>query len=181
MQALCYWIGYQHSQFWNADLPEGAITAELRRLIKAELPKSLKIECETAYSELALSGPWKKKVRVDLSVFESKGVRVPIAAIEVKRASVDQKLIDDDLIALNILKQTNPCIRAFVLVVGEAYRPAPYATLDGLSPKESIPIRLEKYSPAVMYRVIRVTKAASNFENREVAHYCCLLEIQAGK
>lgn len=185
MQSLAFWVGYQHSMYWHSDLPEGAITAELRRLIKAELPDRFRIVCESSYKNLSGTDSWFDAVRADLAIFrddESAETNLsPIAVIEVKRASAARTLIEDDLIALSILKRSKPELRAFLLIVGECFRPSEFVGLDGKSSKEQGVILLNGKDKNIFYRSIRVTKAGAFFDNPESAHYCCLVEIIPGE
>lgn len=185
LQALAFWVAYQHVVYRHHLLPEGAIVAEFTRLLDANLDGECVVVREPMYRTLATAaeGHWADRARCDLAV-RRKGVGqqhgAVLAAIEVKRAGTADAVIDADLVALHQLKRIDPSIRAFLVLASQASWPRRWVTFDGLAPREteiiSVPVS-GKPDNEVRVRVRRVTKAAGSFKSIFKASYCCLLEV----
>ena len=185
LQALSFWVAYQHVVYRHHLLPEGAIVAELTRLLDAEVGQETVVVREPMYRELVSTAgsKWVDACRCDLAVrIKGTGGRhgQVIAAIEVKRASASDDVVNEDLVALHQLKQADPTIRGFVVVVSQADWPRRWVTADGTANREveTLPVS-EPGQPdyEIHVRVRRVMKAAHSFQSFYKATYCCLLEV----
>lgn len=185
MQALAFWVGYQHCVYRYHDLPEGAIVAEFTRLVDAEVGLQRMVVREPMYRDLLapVGAAWTDAARCDLAI---KGKRVgkqqrpTEAVVEVKRASADDSVIDADLLALHQLKQADPSIRTFVLLVAQATWPSRWVSHLGTANPEGHSFTVVDsggQEQLVDVRVRRVAKAAHSFRSIHTATYCCLLEV----
>ncbi|HNU11698.1 MAG TPA: hypothetical protein PKJ45_10125 [Rubrivivax sp.] len=185
MQALAFWVGYQHCVYRHHDLPEGAIVAEFTRLVDAEIGLQRIVVREPMYRDLlaAAGAGWRDGSRCDLAV-RGRGSgkqQGPVeAVVEVKRASVPDSVIDGDLLALHQLKKADPSIRAFLLLVAQASWPRRWVSHLGTANPDVESFTVVDsggHEQEVNVRVRRVTKAAHSFRSISTATYCCLLEV----
>jgi len=179
LQALAFWVGYQNQQYRHHSLPEGAIVAELTRLISGKTGPDFKIECEVLYSKLATENTWDKKALADIVISETDANwRDTLALLEIKKAKRAASLVENDLIKIAHYKKISPKTRTYLVVVSQGNRPEDWVDANGKSRKGTHTISLaSKEINQVKYRVVRVLKAAASFESKGSAHYCCLLEV----
>jgi len=170
LQALAFWVGYQHQVYRHHDLPEGAIVAELARLIDGKIKNGTHIHLEKMYRELDENGEWKIKERVDIALIKDKHV---LAMIEVKKASFSRKIIEKDIAALSEFKKKNPNVLTFVVVVSQAKRPK-----DWINEKGNVIGKVVQTSDGHQYKPIRALKSAHSFMSIKKANFCCLIEVK---
>jgi len=185
MQALAFWVAYQHNVYRHHDLPEGAIVAEFTRLLDSEFGRELRVVREPLYRDLLapVGENWHDASRCDLAVMgQGSGGRPGAveAAVEVKRANVADSVIEGDLLALHQLKVADPSIRAFLLLVAQANLPRRWVSHLGTANPDGVSFTLVESGGKeheVRVRVRRVAKAAHSFRSIHTATYCCLLEV----
>ena len=185
LQTLAFWVAYQNEVYRHHLLPEGAIVAEMTRLIDASISSDKTVIREPLYRNLLLegSGEWKLAVRADLAVktrHTTSTLSFYETIIEVKRASSSADEIDKDLISLAQLRECNPQVRAFLVVVAQASLPGRWVEPNGIATPEteSLSVTLEAGATfEVRYCVRRVVKAAASFKSMNKATYCCLIEV----
>ena len=185
LQTLAFWVAYQNEVYRHHLLPEGAIVAELTRLIDASISSDKTVIREPLYRNLLLegSGKWKLAARADLAVktrCSNATLSFYETIIEVKRAKASADEINGDLIALAQLRAFNPQVRAFLVVVEQASLPIRWVGPNGIATPEteSLSVTLETGELLeVRYRVRRVAKAAASFKSMNKATYCCLIEV----
>lgn len=185
MQALAFWVGYQHCVYRHHSLPEGAIVAEFTRLVDAEIGPQRIVVREPMYRDLlaTVGAGWHDGSRCDLGVRGKPAgkLQAPVeAVVEVKRASASDAMIDGDLLALHQLKQADPSIRAFLLLVAQASQPRRWVSHLGTANPDVESFTVVEsggHEQEVSVRVRRVTKAANSFRSISAATYCCLLEV----
>jgi hypothetical protein len=188
MQGIAFWVGHRRSIYSAHELTEGALTAELCNLIHAHLDKRFRLRCEEPYRKLLPRGVTRpevtSKARVDLSVWEryqpdgeERSRQRVQYAIEVKRASAPKALIDQDLQRLAAIVEESEGVRAFLCVISEGSRPKHFTTASGVRKKNSVPIE----GTSSKYVVLNAKKASPFFENRNSAHYACVLEVLCGE
>ena len=168
LEGLAYWLGYNHELFHQYPLTEGAITAEVLRLISRRLKGPEAVDCEVMIKNMIGNGLGFNQERVDI-VIKSEGVIV--AAIEVKRYQTTKAMIDSDLHRLSEIKKNAPDISCFLLLASEKRRPKEFVNDSGESMN-----KLDKEYPFNV-AVRRVCKAGSSFRNFDTANYACLLEV----
>jgi hypothetical protein len=180
-QGVTYWIGHRRCLYRDYPLSEGALVAEVRNLIHANLPDNWVLLCEVQYSKFV----WHterptvltERARVDLVIAEKApqvgGEPTPKFIIEVKRAAAPTAQVNADLRRLAEVRGECPDIRTFLFVVSEAQRPTRFVDEEGKSflGKQKIP------DSNGYYRIRRTLKAAHAFTKRDRAQYACLLEI----
>lgn len=182
-QGLAFWVGYNHSKYPHHPLTEGAIAAEARNLIMANLSQPKYLMAEVYYTRL-----WRVKrssriddqTRADLVVIKSKlpsfsGVscigKSVDAVIEIKRWGVSTKLIEEDLKRLsNALKHLPKETKGYLIIVAQSGRPSKY-----LNPKGTAHRRVLITDSGKRYRVRRICKAEGSFKGKS-HHYVCVLE-----
>ncbi len=82
LQALAFWIGYQDERYRHHDLPEGAIVAELTRLIYGNVENGLSVKCEVLYSDLSNVDGWDAKSLADIAITDdSAGAKTTLALL----------------------------------------------------------------------------------------------------
>lgn len=179
LQALAFWVGYQNEVYRHHTLPEGAIVAELTRLISGKVGTGLRVECEILYRELISSGNWDKKALADIAITEILAKTTnTLALVEVKRLKPSGRVIDDDLIKIGLFKKISPGTRAYLVIVGQAEFPDRWVDANGKAIKGISKIELhDNQDSEIRYKVLRVLKAASSFEKKNSASYCCLIEV----
>jgi len=185
MQALAFWVAYQHNVYRHHDLPEGAIVAEFTRLLDSEFGRQLRVVREPLYRDLLapVGENWHDASRCDLAVMGKGGGGRPgavEAALEVKRANVADAVIEGDLLALHQLKVADPSIRTFLLLVAQAHLPRRWVSHLGTANADGVSFTVVESGGKeheVRVRVRRVAKAAHSFRSIHTATYCCLLEV----
>jgi hypothetical protein len=187
MQALAFWVAYQNCIYRHHDLPEGAIVAEFTRLVDAEIGLERVVVREPMYRDLLapVGASWHDGSRCDLAIRRKGTARSHgsvEAVVEVKRASVSDEVIDDDLLALHELKQADPSIRAFLLLVSQAHWPQRWVSHLGTAERDGDSFTIAGdagHERTFRVRVRRVTKATPSFRLSSInaASYCCLLEV----
>ena len=185
LQTLAFWVAYQNEVYRHHLLPEGAIVAELTRLIDANIASDMFVIREPLYRDLLPEGAGygKRTYRADLAIKKrcSKSTSSSYETIiEVKRAGSPGSANDGDLIALAQLRKLNPQVRAFLVVVAQASLPGRWVAPNGIATPEteSLSVTLETGEMLeVRYRVRRVAKAAASFKSMNTATYCCLVEV----
>jgi len=168
LEGLAYWLGYNHELFHQYPLSEGAITAEVLRLISRKLEGPERVDCEVMIKNIIGNGLGFNQERVDI-VIKNEGII--IAAIEVKRYQATRAMIDSDLHRLSEIKRNTPDISCFLLLASEKKRPKEFVNESGESIK-----KLEMDYPFKV-AVRRVCKAGSSFRNYDAANYACLIEV----
>jgi hypothetical protein len=185
MQALAFWVGFQHCVYRHHLLPEGAIVAEFTRLVDAEIGLQRIVVREPMYRDLLapVGANWHDNSRCDLAI-RGKGAgkqQGPVeAVVEVKRASAPDSVIDSDLVALHQLKRADPSIRAFLLLVAQANWPRRWVSHLGTANPDGESFKVVDSGgreQEVNARVRRVTKAAHSFRSIYTASYSCLVEV----
>ena len=185
LQTLAFWVAYQNEVYRHHDLPEGAIVAELTRLIYATVDSNMMVLREPQYSSLQHEGndDWFGASRADLAI-RSRTPRslAPScdALIEVKRGNAAAQLVHQDIAKLAKFRTRNPQSRTFLVVVSQASVPWRWVGDNGVANPEtqSLSITLDTGEVSdVRYRVRRVVKAAASFKAIEKATYCCLIEV----
>ena len=187
LQSLAFWVAYQHQVYRHHPLPEGAIVAELTRLVDAELASERSLVREVMYREIAsqAGAGWGDGSRCDMAVLRTGADDEPgefEAAIEVKRSWAAESVLDEDLIALHQLRQANPGIRAFLVIVSQAGLPSRWVSHLGTANRAVDPLKFsetcgEASQSEIRLRVRRVAKAAHSFKLIDKATYCCLIEV----
>ena len=164
-------------------MSEGALAAELGNLIHSHLPDKLHLRYEYMYSSLLPTGVGSEDVtalaRADLAVYES--LKSPSGqqtssvrfVIELKRASAAEGRINKDLRRLALIVENRENVRAFLCVASEESRPNRFATVNGIARRKEVPVE----GSTCVCAVVNLKKAAFLFENRERAHYVCLIEV----
>lgn len=178
LQSLAFWVGYQHQVYRHHRLPEGAIVAELIRLIDGNLVGGLQTHCEKMYRKCVKHGEWNNNERVDIAIVNGSELQRVNAMIEVKRASSLTKEIEKDLVALAKFKKLKPGTRAFVVAVSEAKWPKKWVSSNGMAIKKIQETTLtDDQGVSCEYKVVRILKAAPSFRSIRGASYCCLIEV----
>lgn len=184
LQGIAFWVGHRRSIYSAHELTEGALTAELCNLIHAHLDKRFRLRCEEPYTKLLPRGVTRpavpSKARIDLSVWErykpdgeDKSRQRVLYAIEVKRATASNTLINQDLQRLAAIVEESERIRAFLCVISEGFRPKRFTTARGMRKTNAVPIE----GTSSVYVVLDAKKASHIFDNRDRAHYACVLEV----
>ncbi|TXT58646.1 MAG: hypothetical protein BAJALOKI3v1_1240003 [Promethearchaeota archaeon] len=162
LQALAYWIGYQHEIYPFYHIPELAITSELSRLLSLSLSNSYVIKVEYDYKKICKNAPKSKRVDIYLEVRDNNNINN--VAIEVKRYKPKQIIKDID--KMRYLKSTN--LSKYMIITSEMKFPSDFVkTSNG---KRSLD---EKYNGC---KVKRVLKASHSFSSKN-CNYVILLEI----
>ncbi len=185
MQGLAFWVGHRRSIYSRHELSEGALTAELCNLIHANLPsRQYRLRCEEPYTKMLPTGITREEVtenaHIDLSVWEryipddSQTYKQRLRfAIEVKRASAKNARIDRDLKRLAAIVEERKKVRAFLCVVSEGTRPKRFTTGDGIRKAGRVSIE----GTRSVYHVLAAKKASHLFNDRDQAHYACIIEV----
>lgn len=182
-QGLAFWVGYNHSKYPHHPLSEGAIAAEARNLIMANLSPPKYLMAEVYYTRL-----WRVKrssriadqTRADLVVVKSKhpsfsgvsciGKNVD-AVLEIKRWGVSAKLIEEDINRLyNALRHLPNTAKGYLMIVAQIGRPKKYMKSDGTADRREFTTDSGK-----KYRVRRVCRAEGSTKGKS-RHYVCVLE-----
>lgn len=185
LQTLAFWVAYQNEVYRHHLLPEGAIVAELTRLIDSTINSDFIVVREPLYKSILpkVDTSWTNNSRADLAIKKRDTTNATSSfetVIEIKRASGAKGIIDEDLIALSQLKRLNPHIRTFLVVVSQASLPARWVQSSGIASAETECLSITDATGSsldVHYRVRRVTKASASFNSTSKASYCCLIEV----
>lgn len=185
-QGLAFWIGHRRTIYSKHEMSEGALAAELGNLIHAHLPDKYNLRYEQPYTKLLPVGVTSKDVannaRADMSIWErytpDGGTRkrnTPRYVLELKRASASSTRINKDLRRLALVAENSENVRAFLCVASEERRPAKFTNDRGFPLKEEFAIS----GTQSIYVVTNIYKAAFLFNDRDRAHYVCLIEVLA--
>jgi hypothetical protein len=174
LQALAYWIGYQHERYRHHPLSEGAIVDEFARLLSEKLGRDRGLVVCREHSIGAVSGNRGDDAkRFDVVVGSPSGnkanlVAEPAYCIEVKRAS---KAYESDLERLRIAaSESQGRWRGFAIVVGHA-RP------EFLNDKHKARRGTFPSSNGVSFAVRRVVRAHGAVQAKpKSGHWVCVLE-----
>lgn len=188
LQTLAFWVAYQNEVYRHHDLPEGAIVAELTRLIDASIDSDMVVLREPQYRLLLTASESGSDVfgaiRADLAVkrrFSSSAKpSVCEALVEVKRVNAGRKQIEQDIARLAQFRSMSSQSRAFLVVVSQASAPRKWISAKGTAMPDVQHMEVTLESGALMdvrYRVRTVKKAAASFKSIEKATYCCLIEV----
>ena len=176
LQGITYWIGHRHSMYSNYPLSEGALVAETCNLLKANLPRDIKLFCEIQYSKLFQNKETPlelKKCRADLVVgnkIKKTDKITPKFVFEVKRALSIAEM-NKDLRRLAVFRNRYPSVHTYLFVIAENKRPKYFVNGKGNA------IRMKNLKFKGQYNVKRVLKAGHSFSKIEHAHYACLIEV----
>lgn len=178
LQALAFWVGYQHQIYRHHILPEGAIVAELARMIDGIVKNGAQTHCERMYRELVNIGDWNNNERVDIALIEEKKDAHVLAMIEVKRASSPVKEFEADIAALSKFKMHNPGALTFVVVVSQAKRPRKWVNDKGVAIRKMMQTKLtDDQGLPFQYKVVRALKSGCSFKSIDRANFCCLIKV----
>lgn len=185
MQALAFWVAYQNEIYRHHHLPEGALVAELARLIHGAIPSHLRLICEPLCLKFASEsqGEWRNNQRVDLAIEEYRVAENPprgIAVLEVKRYSAPQTELEHDLVKLKYLKESSERLSTYLLVVAQEEMPDIFVSPNGIASSEIHTLCIEdenKQAIEIQYKVRLVKKASASFKSIWTATYCCLVEV----
>ncbi len=142
LQGLAFWIGHRRSIYPHYNLGESAFVAELCNLIQAHLDSTHRLKCEVRFSEF-LKGNDRpsiltERARADIVIDRlrkkgGKGKRTLVAeaVVELKRSQCSAAVIDKDLQRLAAVKESNPTLSAYLVVIGEASRPRRFVSENG--------------------------------------------------
>ena len=194
MQGICFWVAHRHSYYYKHQLPEGAIVAELANLIEGRMPASHHLYCEVMIKntlEHSFSEHFNDQ-RADLILAGEKVGMTECrkhdfsqsvdTIIEVKRGSSLKIKLNDDLKKLVKIKQFNPALKTYLLIVSESKLPTQYgwfaATTQRTHAAEVIATKrkffIEKINSHVAVR--RVCKAMASSKANQV-HSAVLVEV----
>ena len=176
LQGLAFWVGYKKELYPHYHLTEGAIVGELTSLIHSKLDKDEKLMCERMYSTILdkLDESSNDMRRLDLAIVYKNEDSLKYA-IEVKRGDSSNKLIDEDFNRLYEIKQSNPEVGCYLILVCESKKHKRFINENGTAITH-----LHTKEPENSYKlnVRRVCKATSTFKIRTTtAHYVCLIEV----
>jgi hypothetical protein len=169
LEPIPYWVGYKHAKYWNGNLPEGAIVAELRETLLARCRNEETVQCEVAYLDLGFKSAPKtagRPLQADL-VITAKGIKKrpgsPVAVIEVKRGDMLGAQAREDLVYLKQLrKDTGGRFRTFLVLVTEGGRPKDGLTERGKADKK---FAIDGFPGVRVRRVLRAIGHAAEYEN----------------
>lgn len=188
LQTLAFWVAYQNEIYRHHPLPEGALVAELTRLIDSAVGHDMLVVREPMYRDVLPQGSedWQTRGRADMAVIgrEQSSGHGCHAIVEVKRADAPMCQLDNDLRKLALYKQANKNARAFIVVVAQAGRPDRWVADDGVAVREeevfdftSADDSMGQTHLNVTSRVRLVKKASGSFISVGNASYCCLIEV----
>lgn len=176
LQAITYWIGWNHTKYRHWDLTEGAIVAELQRLIASELDSDEALYAETYADTLINLNPFpedvKRKEHYDLVIAKKHEGSRPdknelhefvTAVIEVKRNKSWNK-IEEDIQKLARLAKYRKNTRFFIIVTSEGkpmddHLVVPVKNGDFRGKKGNLP-RIKNERKMAIYRVRRLCRAS---------------------
>lgn len=128
LEGLTHWMQWKRAYYPFYPLTEGAITAELWPLLRANLPKNFKISPEVPLVDLGVATPPSdgRKPAVDLVVVAPQHARW---AIEVKRWQGAWGPVEADFLRLAQVRSAQPPgFRGFVLLTSEGSLPRTLVT-----------------------------------------------------
>lgn len=184
MQGLAYWIGYKKRLYKYYSLSESAVVTEFCALLQAGLNDNEYVLCERQYCNFFSKTTDFKKCRMDITVAEcdesekesfkkcifdsqskqEKGILKNIAKVvfEVKLLNSPDELKKDDFHRLKAIKDENPDIVTYSLLVSENKIPKKYVNeISGIALKdEKIKLKInDEYK-------IHVAKVRCALENK---------------
>lgn len=190
LQAITFWIGWNHTRYRHWPLTEGALANELQRHIASGIDPNEVLCAEVDVKHLR--DPTKsddatiREGRVDLVLATKVKKRSPRnsefcksakALIEIKRSKSGRKQIEDDILRLSQLSQhLNKGARCFLIVISEAGSLPPRFATEGTAVKGRQYLDNAKY-PNVRYRVRRLCRAQAARNSSKSAHCACLVEV----
>jgi hypothetical protein len=173
LQGITFWVAHRRSIYPHYPLGESALVAELSNLICSHLPNGHNLKCEQKYSTLSPVIEQDEKLprgaRTDLTVLINK---LPKFVFEVKRASASKAAIEIDLHRLAKLKEADPNLLTYLIIISEAKRPKRFVSTSGVGVRGMNSLK----GPAC-WTVRSVKKAAHSFQGVESASYACLIEV----
>ena len=180
LQGLSFWIGYRYAKYPHHRLVEGAIVGEMCNLLNGEISSQERLHCEVAYKSI-IGTP--ANGRADLVITSGKARSQAAhnfdtdtqSVIEVKRGQAVDQRIESDLHRLLRVKQANPAVRTFLILVSQRSRPDQFVTKNGTARRNHFSTPNDKGE----YRVRLVKKATRSFKetSMENAHYSCMIEV----
>jgi len=169
---------YQHQVYRHHRLPEGAIVAELTRLIDSNIASEQQAHCERMYREFVKPGKQNNNERVDIAIVSGSNLQNVNAMIEVKRASSLTRTVEEDMVALSEFKKRKPKTHTFLVAVSQAKLPRKWVSSKGTAIKKKMETdTTDAQGIPYKYKVVRVLKAARSFRSIKNASYCCLIEV----
>jgi hypothetical protein len=182
-KALCFWIGYTHSQEPSEKIPELRLAGEFRQLVNAFISSDYSMESEASYFEKLLPKHYRRggaisdKAMADLAIWKKAAEGEPRRlryVIELKRSDAAKSRIESDLVRLAHLVVERPNIRCYLCVFSERHRPEVYVSESG----KQFARKLHAIEgTSAVFLVQHVVKAAPAFDDRDVAHYGVLIEV----
>jgi hypothetical protein len=173
LQALAYWLGYEHKRYRFYEIREIAIANELVHLIEANIKQlQFYIDCEVPY--YAFSKEDQKAAtrgKADIAIFslsDDKKDKSYQAIIEVKRLKARKRKIEADINRIHeaLTKSSNPFLSGFVI----ACSPGPLHSTMWLTDKRKASRKLFRTeNKGAPYRVRRVVHAYPSFQVVTVA------------
>ena len=174
LRGVVCWIGWSRSFYQKRNFVEGAIVAEICKIIDAKLRDNQKLISEMLYKDIDSNFPIGKSTRADLAILKSVDNDQKVThVIEVKRNSSSE--IMKDIVRLGELKILQPQLKTYLIVISENKRPKKFVTEYGTEVNKEFEIKKnqKKYS----YKVRKVVKMSHYFSIKEKAHYACVLEV----
>lgn len=187
LQGLAFWLGYQRILAPDQYMSEGAIVAELGRLLFAHREPNTVVEPEVFYRHIrGLHGiRTDSRTRIDLTI--ARGRRPSrskkfaqgqvISLIEVKHRQSDSTLVLEDINYLgDALSQNDYRMRGFLIYASEAERPTLFTDRMGRARKP----RISTTKRGVRFKVRRVCRAIAKVPSENAAataHYAVLIEV----
>lgn len=185
IQAISYWMGWNHVRYRHWPLTEGALVAELQRLIASNIgsDEALCAEVDVKYlCDPKLTTDEKiRGGRVDIVITKKvKGQRPNdkqvrenvVAIIEVKRAKQWNK-IKEDIVRLSMLSShLGASVRSFVIVTSEA---KPFEKRFAKNGKALKPIQSLDNAE---YKVLRLCRATAALGQSKAPHCACIVEVR---
>jgi hypothetical protein len=181
LQALAFWMGYEHHLFPHHAISEGAIVNELRNILTCKMNCGLQVHVEYPYKTIQEKGAARKAVAgrprsADLAIVNAgcvqnrsnskKALPQPMAVIEVKRS----RNILHDLKRLSDIRSSTKGLRCFLIVTSHRCRPRMLVDKSGRS-------RGAKTIGNQRCAIRRVCKATASFKRPSSAFYACAVEV----
>jgi hypothetical protein len=185
LQGISYWIGWNYARYPHWPLTEGALVAELQRLIASNIDSDEALCAEVNVEDLLnpkLTNDEIRPGRVDIVLVKKiKGQRLDahrvredaVAIIEVKRSGPWNK-IEEDIVRLSCLERhLGDSARSFVIITSQAKSFGKHFAKDGvaLKPWQSL--------GDAEYKVRRLCRATAALSGRSSSHCACIIEVRA--
>ena len=195
LQAIAFWIGWNHTRYRHWPLTEGALVGELQRLIASEIASGEVLCAEVGVNDLCGSvksgDATIRQGRVDLvlatKVNDKEKGRAPkgaefreeaVALIEVKRSQSGWGKIRDDIVRLSALSHhLNEGVRCFVIVTSEGGFGPLLGRLVNRKKRTALKGWQSLDGANVKYRVRRLCRAQATLSPSNSAHCACLVEV----